>query len=238
MLPQLASLTNLAPAIARWIIGSGHERLLVSLSNSRATTLRLRLNMTNAQILEMRVASFNEHPGPRVGDYLQLPKLHPKLGDMTRFTHAWDDSIQTGGLGGSYYLGDGYLSYSGSLDTGTLRKFIGNQIGTRLGRVWFFDEDIHRAGRGVNFNIECRVFELLPGADLSRYSELETGYSVCVCDDQQQKRHGYKFTVQHRCMAHVAFKELSELMSWARIQGFTLPQDLSTPSWHQLKLSE
>ena len=42
---------------------------------------------TNPTILATRQAAFNAQPGPRVGDFLQLPARHPKLGRLTRLTH-------------------------------------------------------------------------------------------------------------------------------------------------------
>lgn len=189
----------------------------------------------NALILEQRLKSFNAHDGPRVGDFLKLPMLHPKLGTITRFTHDWGDLMQTGGMGGSFYLSDGHLSYSGALDRGTEKKFIGRQVGERRGAVWFFSRNVHRAHNGVTFEIPCRVFELLPGADLTRFSELESGFWLCVCNDEQRQRHGYRYTITRRAMSHIAFDSVNGLAEWARREQLGLPKDLFAFGHHRLE---
>lgn len=124
---------------------------------------------TNEEILENRVALYNQRSGARVGDYLQLPH-----GELTRFTHDWGDSIQTGGSdGGSYYIGNGYLSYSGGLDSGVQKKDIRKTNKTKSGSVWFFDGDVSGANRGVYFNVEFRIFKLKKDADLSGLPQIK-----------------------------------------------------------------
>lgn len=195
------------------------------------------LEAENAFLLERRLERFNSRQGPRVGDFLQLPKLHPKLEDITRFTHDWGDSIQTGGTrGASYYLsGDGFMSYSGGLDRGVETKFIGKQIAERLGSCWFFSGDVRRAHNGVTFQVPCRVFELLPGADLSNFSELESGFWLCVCDDEQRKRHGYRYTISRRAINQTAFDSVNGLVEWSRKEELSLPSDLFAPGHHRLE---
>lgn len=189
----------------------------------------------NAVILEVRMRAFNARKGPRVGDFLQLPNIHPKLGNLTRFTHDWGDSIQTGGMGGSFYLSAGCMSYSGGLDRGTLKTFIGKQVGERLGSCWFFDKDIHRAHNGVQFHVPCRLFELLPDADMSCFSELESGFYLCICDDEQRKRHGYRYTITHRAVSHTAFDSVNGLIEWARKEELGLPADLFVAGHYQMQ---
>ena len=121
--------------------------------------------ITNFEILTQRVSAFNARPGPRVGDYIRLPRLHPKLGEFTRITHDWGDKMQTGGMGGSYYLGSESCSYSGGLDPGISTAQLIPTDETREGNVWFFDEGRAGAGRGVYFQIPLRVFTIRPGAD-------------------------------------------------------------------------
>lgn len=123
----------------------------------------------NEQILQARIAAFNQINGARVGDYLKLP-----YGLITRFTHAWDDTIQAGGYAGSaYYLGNGYISYSGGLNSGAKKCDIIPTEETKQGQVWFFDGDISGAHRGVDFVMDFRVFELREGADLTGFPEIK-----------------------------------------------------------------
>src|SRR5262245_11223582 len=70
-------------------------------------------------ILAERVEALNAIDGPRVGDFVKFP------GDITRrISYIWGDEseldwyrIQTSN-GGSWYLGKGYVSFSGSLYVG------------------------------------------------------------------------------------------------------------------------
>ena len=126
--------------------------------------------LINEEILKDRTDAFNSHSGARVGDYLKLPD-----GQYTRFTHLWEDSIQTGGTeGGSYYLGNsGNLSYSGGLDPGVKLSDIEETTERKKGSIWFFDKDISGAGRGVYNLILCKVFKLKENADISGLRELK-----------------------------------------------------------------
>jgi len=138
--------------------------------------------MTNEQIFNDRVEALNKITTPRVGDFLKLP-----YGLYTRFTHEWDDSIQTGGSEhGSYYLGDGYCSYSGGLDSGVKFKDIQPTSETKEGKVWFFDKNMSGADRGVDFKIPFRVYELKEGADLSGLPQIKA-YEKKQIQDQAEK---------------------------------------------------
>lgn len=117
----------------------------------------------NLELLAERVAAFDKREGPRVGDYLSLPH-----GIMTRFTHDWEDSLQIGGGSGSYYLGNGYLSYSGGLDPSIEKKYMVLTDKKEDGMVWFFHEGSSGGGRGVHFYIPFRVFKLVDGYDTSK----------------------------------------------------------------------
>lgn len=116
----------------------------------------------NNDILAKRTESFNKRQGPRVGDFLKCEE-----GFYTRFTHDWGDKIQTGGMCGSYYLGDGYISHSGGLDSGVSKKDIILTQETKEGKIWFFKDDHHTAHNGIYFNIPFRVFQLKDGTDIS-----------------------------------------------------------------------
>lgn len=123
---------------------------------------------SNEEILQERTEQYNKKPGARVGDFLKLP-----YGLITRFTHEWEDSIQTGGTkNGSYYLGGGYLSYSGGLDSGAKKIDLVATEETREGSIWFFKNNDSRAHNGIEFMIQQRVFELREGADLSGFPQI------------------------------------------------------------------
>ncbi len=120
----------------------------------------------NEQILNERIKAYNKLKWARIGDYLYYK------GEYVRFTHDWGDSLQTSEGEGSFYLGKGYVSYSGSLNTGLSKELIQYAGKRKLGRVWFFDSDVWGAGRGVNFEIPFRVFKVKRGAKVTDWDIL------------------------------------------------------------------
>jgi hypothetical protein len=110
------------------------------------------------RLISDRRESFDDIDGPRVGDFLKTAD-----GTYHRFTHDWGDSIQTTSASypahGSFYLGEGYVSYSGGLDPAIDKKILRRILETREGRFWFFSGDSPRAHNGIYFNIPCRVYE-------------------------------------------------------------------------------
>ncbi len=116
----------------------------------------------NLELLKQKIVEYDKRTGPRVGDYLELP-----YGMKTRFTHAWDEGIQIGGGSSSFYLGKGYISYSGGLDPSIEYKYLQDTGTKEDGMVWFFNKDWSGGGRGVNFYMPFRVFKLTPKYDPS-----------------------------------------------------------------------
>lgn len=112
------------------------------------------------QILAERMKKYNEIPGVRVGDWIEEPD-----GRMTRATYDWSDTIQNGGGEyGQFYLGDGYISYSGGLGPGVHKDKLVNTGKVKNGKVWFFKNDHWFAGNGIDFIVPFRVFKLVKGA--------------------------------------------------------------------------
>lgn len=182
----------------------------------------------NRPLLEARLAALNARPGPRVGDYLRLPRLHPRLGEWTRITHDHGDLLQTGGnAGSSYYLGaGGGVSYSGGLDRGVIPGHLVPTADTRPGNCWFFDEGRSGAGRGVTFTVEWRVFDLRPGADLSGIAELECPFMLTVADAAMQERTGYRYLITERAYSHSACRTAEELPALLARDGLKLTEPL------------
>lgn len=110
-------------------------------------------------ILAQRRAVLNHYKGVRVGDFVRFAD-----GVVRRVAHIWRDedgidfSIQTSN-GGSYYLGTGYVSMSGSLYDGIKPWVLTRTDELREGSVWFFHHDLAGAGRGVNATMEFRVYQ-------------------------------------------------------------------------------
>ena len=113
------------------------------------------------EILADREAAFNALSGPRVGDWCIMPNEEKPR----RFSHDWGDAIQTSwpkhGTG-SIYLGQGYASYSGSLDPSLPKIALIDTGERRPGQFWFFHHDHSRAHNGVHFEIDCRVYRYNP----------------------------------------------------------------------------
>jgi len=109
------------------------------------------------EILNNRIELWDKRNGPRVGDYIQMLD-----GTMRRFTHDWDDTIQTttpgDKFGSSFYFGKGYMEFSGGLDRAIPKDKITATNETKDGRAWFFHHDWATAHNGVDFNVPCRVY--------------------------------------------------------------------------------
>lgn len=108
----------------------------------------------NEAILAERVALWNEKTEPRVGDYLQFPDGH-----FERFSHDWDDAMQTSPEG-SFYFGNGYMSFSGGLNAAIDKTRFEATDEWREGSAWFFESDFARAHSAIYVSVPCRVFRL------------------------------------------------------------------------------
>lgn len=109
-------------------------------------------------IVASRTALLDEVPGPREGDYVRFAD-----GTERRVSHVWpadwgSNTIQTSD-GGSWYLGNGYCSFSGSLYTGVPPESLTLTDETRAGSVWIFHHDYACAGNGVPVSIPFRVYQ-------------------------------------------------------------------------------
>lgn len=128
------------------------------------------LDERDSAILAERQAQFDSRDGPRVGDYIYMLD-----GTLRRFTHKWGDGLQTtyrwrdaknretfdpmkDACGGSFHLGNGYVSFSGSLDDAIPLTRIEDTGETRNGPCWFFHHDWMKAHNGVQASLVCRVY--------------------------------------------------------------------------------
>lgn len=118
------------------------------------------LDEKDAEILARRVALLEERTAPKVGDWVQFAD-----GKMRRISHIWDWNdgdpafplAQTSD-GGSYYLGDGYVSMSGSLHPSVHTNTLTETGLRKMGSVWFFHHDYARAHNGIDTVIPFRVW--------------------------------------------------------------------------------
>jgi hypothetical protein len=120
---------------------------------TQAEIANVALDDRDKTILAARVAAFDPTEGPRVGDYVEF------IDDVTRrISYIWPHGVQTS-EGGSFYLGEGYMDFSGSLHptipTETLTLIEGV---TREAWAWFFHHDYWTAHNGVHVRVSVRVW--------------------------------------------------------------------------------
>lgn len=111
-----------------------------------------RLDETDAAIFSERFHAFQDIHGPRVGDYVKFAD-----GRMERISHICGDSVQTS-ESGSFYLGKGYVSFSGGLNPGIPLDELEYRADHKRGSVWFFHHDHACADNGVHVSMDFRVY--------------------------------------------------------------------------------
>jgi hypothetical protein len=125
-------------------------------------------DQTDAKLLAKREVLFNKNQGPRVGDYVIFPDQH-----VERISHDWGDKMQTTGgqFGQNFYLGrQGEASQSGGSNPGIPKAELTNTGKKMSGSMWFFHHDRAGAGRGIEFSIDCRVFQYC-GPDAQKWAD-------------------------------------------------------------------
>ena len=114
-------------------------------------------------ILIERQAMFTARTEPKQGDFIRFAD-----GSIKRIARVWHDEngnaehIQptTGnGNGISFYIGEGYMSFSGGLDSGIDAAKFTRTNETMEGRAWFFHHDWAKAHNGIEVVITCPVWE-------------------------------------------------------------------------------
>jgi hypothetical protein len=121
-----------------------------------------RLDPRDLAILAERVALMEEaraaDPLPMVGDFVRYAD-----GTERRVSHVWGAyeehpaSVQTSD-GGSFYLGNGYASMSGSLYSGAPADSFTLTEDKKDGAVWIFHHNMARAGGGRPALIPFRIY--------------------------------------------------------------------------------
>jgi hypothetical protein len=117
------------------------------------------LDERDRAIIDARAESLATVQGPRVGDWVEFAD-----GITRRVSHVWDfdddalSGVQTSN-GGSFYLGEGFVSFSGNLYQSVRPSTLTRTEETRLGRVWIFHHDWAEAHNGVDTSILFRVYK-------------------------------------------------------------------------------
>lgn len=125
------------------------------------------LDERDRQIIWERRHSIELTEGPRVGDWVDFAD-----GITRRVSHVygedWGDmaGVQTSD-GGSFYLGSGYVSFSGSLYVSVGMGTLSDTGEVRPGSAWIFHHDWHTAHNGVDVTIPFRVYRCTENAPRS-----------------------------------------------------------------------
>lgn len=117
---------------------------------------RTTLDARDQTILTHRVALYTVHTTPQVGHYVDFAD-----GVTRRISYVWDGGREPGvqtSDGGSFYLGEGYCSFSGGLYPAVPMTTLTRSEATREGWAWFFHHDYHTAHNGVHARIPCVVW--------------------------------------------------------------------------------
>lgn len=112
------------------------------------------LDEKNQGILLLRSKMYLENPEPQVGDYVEFID-----GVCRRISHAWWDGDIQSSTGGSFYLGNGYASFSGALYRSVPKNSISNSKELRPASFWFFRDDNAIAHNGIIVSALVRVWK-------------------------------------------------------------------------------
>ena len=123
----------------------------------------MNLDERDNDILRERQIAFTARTKAKPGDFIRFPD-----GTIKRIAHVWTDEngkaedIQptTGSGDISFYLGDGYMSYSGGLDQSIGACKFTRTGETMKGRAWFFHHDYAQAHNGIDVMVDCPVWEV------------------------------------------------------------------------------
>lgn len=116
------------------------------------------MNTVNQEILVKRQELFLADNTIKVGDVVIRPD-----GSKSRVAYVWKIDPVTVQLSdgiGSFYLADGFMSYSGSLNNGIPINHFSLTPELTPSPAWFFDHDIPRAYAGIVVNVNCRTWLL------------------------------------------------------------------------------
>lgn len=113
------------------------------------------------EILIDRQAKLSAIKEIKQGDYVRFAD-----GIERRVSHVWyDGGIQTS-AGGSWYLGEGYMSFSGSLFPIVPAETMRRTEEKKPGSAWFFHHDYAVRDGGIPVMVNCAVWECSEPAPL------------------------------------------------------------------------
>lgn len=120
------------------------------------------MNDRDSEILKARSVAFLARREVKAGDYIRFAD-----GTLRRVSHVWTgendqpESIQTDcpEFGSSFYLGDGWMSFSGGLHPGVPASTLTRTQELISGKCWFFHNDFAYRDNGVYISIPCPVWD-------------------------------------------------------------------------------
>ncbi len=127
-------------------------------------TMELKDLEINSEILERRTNKMLSNTQPVVGDWVIFNDCERRISHIWKYDEnaevdpVTDWGIQTSSPHGSYYLGEGYVSFSGGLYMSIKGKLLEPTDTTKDAPVWFFNRDWSGAGRGVHFQTPFKVW--------------------------------------------------------------------------------
>lgn len=122
--------------------------------NSQALKdLNSTLDERDQEILQRKAALFAALLQPTVGDFVDFAD-----GQTRRISHIWSDETFQNSESGSFYLGNGYVSFSGALNSSLPNASLTLTEERRNGWFWFFHHNLTCAGGGRDVQIPCRVW--------------------------------------------------------------------------------
>ena len=121
------------------------------------------MNEKNKSILDTRQAAILARSEIGAGDFIRVDDVY------LRVAYVWRDENNkavhaqtTHERAGSYYMGDGYMSYSGSLDHGMPTVSLERTDELKAGRAWFFSDDWPKAHNGIDVVVDSHVWNYTP----------------------------------------------------------------------------
>jgi hypothetical protein len=175
-------------------------------------------------ILEKRQAEFLKNDKPKQGDFIRFAD-----GTLRRVTHVWTENnkpelCQTNenASDGSFYLGNGFMSYSGGLLSGVQADTLTRTQEIIKGAAWFFHHDFATAGGGVYITVDCPVWECSERAE-----KIPVFYLTVLDAAMHERTCGYWYTITKRSTAHTAFATRRELENWLSTNNLKLTAPLT-----------
>lgn len=114
----------------------------------------------DAAILAKREAEMLAYEGPRIGHFVRFPNgMLCRMSHIHRYSNSDEVDIQTS-RGGSFYLGEnGFVDFSGGLNSSVPIKCFTKTTENMLGSVWFFHHGHVTAHNSVQAKANFPVWE-------------------------------------------------------------------------------